>query len=286
MSAPLAIITGGSSGIGLALTQHLLTLSYRVAILDLQPPLTRLPQDTTLYIPTNVASYPALASAFAKAHSWAGHRLDFVALNAGIDDRDDIFASLSQDVENPPKAPNMLTFEVDLYGPYYGLKLAAHYMALNTPVKGGKVVITASAAGLRGAPVIPQYSACKHALVGLTRSLAPRAKPHGITINAICPAIVATGLAPPGLMDKFAPEQVTPMSTIIRAFEELWVRGGHNGQVVEADLGELYYRQQVQDTPSAAGGHSGDKASKIWGDAYLERNKKFALADWEGKGKL
>jgi len=182
----------------------------------------------------------------------------------------------------------MLTFEVDLFAPYYGLKLAAHYMSLNEPVKGGKVVIMASSAGLYALPIIPQYTAAKHGLVGLTRSLAPVAEVVGIRVNAICPAVVATGLAPPGLLDAFTEEMMTPMSTIIRAFEELaqfdgvvdrekWVAEGWNGQIVEASLKNLYYREEIGKSDQGQVNMTVD-AADAWAKAYTERNRNFALA--------
>lgn len=154
---------------------------------------------------------------------------------------------------------------------------------------GGKITITASSAGLYALPLIPQYTAAKHALVGLTRALAPVAEVHDIRINAICPAVVATGLAPPGLLDAFSEEQMTPMSTIIRAFEELgefgkvggredWVKSGHNGQIVEASLGNLYYRSEVEKSDKGQD-YMTEGALDAWAKAYRERNRGFALGE-------
>ena len=254
MAPPVALVTGASSGIGLALVKHLVSKSWAVVCADVNPPPDEIPG--TLFIKTNVTSWDEQAAAFEQAFLWHS-RLDFCALNAGIDDRDDIFASISSDSTKPPRKPNMLTFEVDVFGPYYGIKLAAHYMSLNKPHPGGKIAISSSSAGLYGLPLIPQYTASKHALVGLTRSLAPVARRVDITINAIAPAMVATALAPPGLMDSFSDKQITPMSTIMRAFDELgdfdgvgnvgqWVKEGHTGQIVECSIGNLYYREEVE----------------------------------------
>ena len=59
----------------------------------------------------------------------------------------------------------------------------------------GRVINIASTVGLAGAPYIAAYSASKHALVGLTRSVAAEVAGRGVTVNAVCPGYVATDLA-------------------------------------------------------------------------------------------
>ncbi|KAF2837602.1 NAD(P)-binding protein [Patellaria atrata CBS 101060] len=238
----VAIITGGSSGIGLALTTHLVSQGWTTVIADLQTPPDTILGPFIHYHHTDVSSYASLKSLFSFAFSLYS-RVDFVALNAGIDDRDDIFNSINLEGDvnaAAPAEPDMRTFETNLFGVYYGIKLFAHYHARNSLLtdqdgeKGGKnrvgkIIITASNVGLYPMPAAPQYCAAKHALIGLTRSLAPKAAKQGITINAVCPAIVETSIMPPLLKENIPAEIMTPMSTVIRAFEALLADGEGDG---------------------------------------------------------
>jgi 15-hydroxyprostaglandin dehydrogenase (NAD) len=114
MSDPVAIVTGGSSGIGLSLVEHLLQLKWKVVIADLKAP-ADFGDGAILFIKTDISSWDQQAEMFKQAYAW-GKRLDFVALNAGIDDRDDIFNTLSHDIHKPPRRPNMITFDVNVSG--------------------------------------------------------------------------------------------------------------------------------------------------------------------------
>jgi NAD(P)-dependent dehydrogenase (short-subunit alcohol dehydrogenase family) len=106
-------------------------------------------------------------------------------------------------------------------------------------------------------PAIPQYSASKHALVGLVRSLgrSPAALEKNVRINAVCPAIVATDAIPATLLAGLPADQITPMATVIRAFDALgdfsgvaaaatkpsWVETGPSGETVEANVEALIW---------------------------------------------
>jgi len=255
MAPPVAIVTGASSGIGLALAKYLLERGWAVVRADVNEPKEQL--ENSIFIKTDISSWDQQAAMFQQAYEWRG-RLDFFAANAGIDDRDDIFNSISSDSTKPPKQPNMKIFDVNLIGTYYGIKLAAHYMTLDSktagkPKAGGKIVVTASAAGIYPLPSVPQYAATKHGLVGLVRSMGPVSAAVNIRINALCPALVATGLAPPGLLDSFNKDQLTPMSTMMQCFSELaslddvgkddWVATGRTGDVVEGNMKDLIWHQ-------------------------------------------
>ena len=270
----IALITGGSSGIGLALAKHLIAKDWNVVLADLQPPeaSVELPESRTLYIKTDVSCFEDQARMFETAFKWR-KRLDFAALNAGIDDRDDIFASI--DSSKPPQKPNMSTFQVDLYGVYYGIKLFAHYAAQN-PAPGGKIIITSSVAGFYPNPAIPQYAAAKHGVVGLVRSLAPMAAMHNITINTVAPAFVNTNLEPKEVK-VIAEDHMTPMSVIIQGFDELMdEKLRHNGATVEACKDGLFYREPVEVLSTSLKRLGESESIKSWVQLYVQRNSERA----------
>ena len=81
---------------------------------------------------------------------------------------------------------------VNLRAPMLLSKHAARLMIWGA--KGGRIVNIASQAGKSGFAFASAYTASKHGLIGLTRAAAMELAPHGITVNAVCPNHVTTGL--------------------------------------------------------------------------------------------
>ena len=81
---------------------------------------------------------------------------------------------------------------VNLSGAFYCTQAAARAMIERG--NGGRIVNIASQAAKSGFPHLPAYVSSKHGMVGLTRATAIELGAHGITVNAVCPNHVTTGL--------------------------------------------------------------------------------------------
>lgn len=112
-------------------------------------------------------------------------RLDFMINNAGV-------GFLIQPLVDTPLTRWQTVLDVNLTGAFLCTKHAAAQMIRQG--HGGRVVNIASQAAKSGHLHMAAYTASKHGMVGLTRSAAMELGPHGITVNAICPNHVTTGL--------------------------------------------------------------------------------------------
>ena len=178
----VAVVTGGNSGIGLKTVERFLQAGARVVVADLAENQSLAPGDDIRYIRCDVTDEQQVRDALSLAVADFGG-LDILVNNAGM------YAGYGKLVDKD-RSDFDRCFNVNVLGVSYGIKHAAQLMR-----DGGRIVNTASAAGLIGAAGIADYSASKHAVVGLTKSAALELADRHIRVNCICPTTVNTPMA-------------------------------------------------------------------------------------------
>lgn len=194
LEGQVAIITGVSSGIGLATAQLFVLKGATVIGCDLQDPPKTVPSSNFTFWKTDVTSWKDLRELFDCVDKQYG-RIDIVCANAGITPKAD-FLNLEQDAEGNLLEPTKLVLEVNLKAVVDTVSLAAHYMQRKES-KGGNIILTASCTAYQrfaGA----DYVAAKHGVLGLLRSLSVLTNTPEIPvrINAVAPSWTMTGMIP------------------------------------------------------------------------------------------
>jgi NAD(P)-dependent dehydrogenase (short-subunit alcohol dehydrogenase family) len=168
-----ALVTGGASGIGRAIVERLDREGAEVQALDLVDGF-------------DVADPAAWESV---------EGVELACLNAGIGTGEEDIRELTDE-----RYRRILGTNVD--GIVFGVRRLARVMP-----EGGAIVVTASLAGLTTMVLDPIYAGTKHFVVGFVRSVAPQLAERGLTINAVCPAVVDTPMLDP-IRDRFADSQI------------------------------------------------------------------------------
>lgn len=156
-------MTGGASGIGAAIVERLETDGYEVQALDL----------ATGFDVREPARWESIGP------------VAVACLNAGVVTGAGDLAALDDETYRR-------TLGVNVDGVVFGVRALAGAME-----SGGRIVVTASLAGLVPLESDPVYTLTKHAVIGFVRSVAPQLERRGIRINAVCPGIVDTPLIEP-----------------------------------------------------------------------------------------
>jgi len=183
----VAIITGATRGIGLALAERLLAegmIVYAVGanearVAELPQ---RLPHPRLHARRVDVADPSALEALLAEVESAHG-RLDWMVNNAGVLAGGEL-ADMSQ-------AQMERLVDVNLWGVIHGSRLAAARMRRQG---SGHIVNVASMAGVFPVPFSAVYTATKHAVYGFSLALREELRPHGVSAHVVCPDIVDTGI--------------------------------------------------------------------------------------------
>jgi 3-hydroxybutyrate dehydrogenase len=179
-----ALVTGGARGIGLAIASALTEAGATVTILGRDR--NRLDQA----VASGAANFAGVAdvadqAAVTAAISEAARRqpIDILIANAGI-------------AESAPFAKSDAALfrrmmDVNFMGVVHAAQAALPSMKTRP---SGRIVAVASTAGLKGYAYVSAYSAAKHAVIGLVRSLALELAGSNITVNAVCPGFTETDL--------------------------------------------------------------------------------------------
>ncbi|MEM6709228.1 MAG: SDR family oxidoreductase [Pseudomonadota bacterium] len=223
MSTPVALITGGATGIGAATAEQLTDAGVRVALCDVNEAAGSALAERLggLFIACDVTALASVEQAFQTCTEQLGTPT-YVHLNAGIMTvpTDDPYLA----IEDVSEAQYRRIVGVNLDGVFHGMKAALPRLK----AAGGAITITASTAGLTLVPVDPMYTATKYALVGFGRAVAAANEGTGVRINVICPGVVDTAIVP----DNFRkPEfNVMPAEVMAREIVDLLMNGA-NGEV-------------------------------------------------------
>jgi NAD(P)-dependent dehydrogenase (short-subunit alcohol dehydrogenase family) len=187
MDRPVALITGGASGIGRAVCRALAARDHLVVVADLdEAGATAVAEELGGHaVALDVADFSANEAAVAFALEQGG-RLDHVFLNAGISSGTGLGDGF--DLEAYRRA-----MSINIDGVVFGLQAALPALRASK----GSAVATASLAGLTPVPMDPFYAANKHAVVGLVRSAGPALAADGIRLNAICPGFTESAIIAP-----------------------------------------------------------------------------------------
>jgi NAD(P)-dependent dehydrogenase (short-subunit alcohol dehydrogenase family) len=185
LTGKVALVTGGASGIGAAAARRLAAAGARVAVADRDEGAAGALAGELggLVLPGDVSD-PGCMPAHVAAVEEAFGRLDVVLLNAGV-------TAGQSGVEDLDLAAYRRIVGVNVDHVVFGLTAAVPALRR---AGGGRVVATASLAGLVAMPGDALYTMTKHAVVGYVRSAAPTLAADGIRVNAVCPGFADTPL--------------------------------------------------------------------------------------------
>jgi 3-oxoacyl-[acyl-carrier protein] reductase len=197
LEGQVALVTGGSRGIGAATVRLFVqagarvALSYERAVAAAEALVRELGPERVAAFPADLASLEAGTVLCAAAAERFG-RLDILVANHGIWPFEDV------PVDAMPPARWARTLAVNLDGVFGVVRAAVGRMR---QPGGGRIVLVSSTAGQRGEAFHCDYAASKGALHSLVKGLAAELAPAGIRVNCVAPGWVDTDMSVPSLSD-------------------------------------------------------------------------------------
>jgi 3-oxoacyl-[acyl-carrier protein] reductase len=187
LAGRVAIVTGGVSGIGLAIAQRLADSGATVSLWDRDAAaLAKIAKELGTKTRTHsanvdISNYQQVAGA-AKETAAALGKIDILVNSAGV-------AGANAMVWEYPVEEWIRVHNINLHGTFYTCREVVPHLQKNGY---GRIVNIASIAGKEGNPSASAYSASKAGVIGFTKSLGKELAKQNITVNCITPAAVKT----------------------------------------------------------------------------------------------
>ncbi|KAK0737482.1 hypothetical protein B0T21DRAFT_410932 [Apiosordaria backusii] len=244
------LITGGASGFGAAFARHWAKHGSHVVIGDVNDTLghslvadlrSSYPSQSFHYQHCDVTSWSDQLSLFkfALANSPTGV-IEGVVAGAGIVDMDNGFDSPRRSSTNPdsgPEEPRLKVLDVNLTGVAYTVHLGLYYLPKNGTRSDGQqrdrhILLVSSIAGIAPLPGQTEYTASKHAVMGLFRALRGTSWRRGVRVNCINPYFVDTPLLPTSGVAILAGAPKAELEDVVDAGTRLMADEGIRGRAL------------------------------------------------------
>ncbi|TYJ50603.1 hypothetical protein E1A91_A01G219600v1 [Gossypium mustelinum] len=213
LDGKVALITGGASGLGKCTATLFVKHGAKVLIADIQDELgdfvcQELGTENISYVHCDITCESDVENAVNLAVSKYG-KLDIMFNNAGTlgDNEARVTHASTEDFKR--------VFDINVLGGFLGAKYAARVMV---PAKKGCILFTSSLASKISFGSPHAYKASKHAVAGLTKSLAVELGEHGIRVNSISPHAISTPMFQKsiGIPDKKKGEEMIAASAVLK----------------------------------------------------------------------
>jgi SDR family mycofactocin-dependent oxidoreductase len=209
--APVALVTGGARGIGATIGRQLAAAGWRVALLDAcadEPALS--------YELASQADLDAAVAAARRESTTAATTESVIGLVADVRDQRAIDAAVADAVAHFGRLDAVVSaagaiaggptawetddvvwdamLAINLTGPWRLVRAAVPHLLAAPAPRRGRIVVISSAASTDGLPRLAAYTAAKHGVAGLVKSLAVELGHEGITVNAVAPGSTRTAM--------------------------------------------------------------------------------------------